>query len=207
MKKVGIIIVSAALILLGTYFLFGKKAIVKNTPLMNDRIVVFGDSLVEGVGATQDNDLASLLAKKLGRPVANFGKSGDTTRDALTRIDDALEEEAGTAIIILGGNDVLRKIPQEETFQNLEKIVSLFQEQGAAVVLVGVRSGLVGDGRGDDFENLAQKTQSFYVSDILQDVFARRQYMSDAVHPNDAGYALIEKRLSPLIAKLSDAKR
>jgi acyl-CoA thioesterase I len=202
MKKIAKIV--GVMILLGVsgYFLFQEKPAVKNTPPKNDKIVVFGDSLAQGVGATKGNDLASLIGKTTGKTMFNYGTSGDTTRDALEHIFAALGDDPGTAIIILGGNDVLKKIPQEETFQNLEKIIKLFQDNGAAVVLVGVRSGLVGDGRGDDYEALAQKTQSVYVSDILQDVFGKKQYMSDAIHPNDTGYALIEKRLSPNIKKL-----
>lgn len=192
----------AVLALAGWYFFFTKKMDIKNMPPKNETIVVFGDSLAEGVGATEGNDLASLIAKTMGKTVINHGKSGDTTRDALGRVSQVLEEDPGVILMILGGNDVLKKIPKEETFQNLEKMIRFFQDNGSVVILVGVRSGVVGDGRGDDYQALAQKTGSIYVSDILRDVFGKRQYMSDTVHPNDAGYAMIEKRLSPIVMKL-----
>jgi lysophospholipase L1-like esterase len=194
------IIMAIILGLFGAGFrLFWPAEKIKNAPVKDRGIIVFGDSLAEGVGATEGNDLPSLLGRDLDRPVWNFGRSGDTTRDALERLDEAQPDGAGLVVIILGGNDVLKKIPQEETFQNLEKIIDHFQSQGEAVILVGVRSGLVGDGRGADFAALAEKKEAFYVSDILQDVFGKREYMSDAVHPNDAGYALIGKRLAEKI--------
>jgi lysophospholipase L1-like esterase len=69
-------------------------------------------------------------------------------------------------------------------------------------VLVGVRSGVVGDGRGEDYEALARETGSLYISDILQDVFGKREYMADTVHPNDAGYEMIAERIAPIIKQL-----
>lgn len=184
------------------YFFFFHKGAITNVPPKNEKVVVFGDSLVEGVGASEGNDLASAMVRTTGKTVVNFGKSGDTTRDALERMTDVVTEDPGVVVIILGGNDVLQKIPKDETFHNLEKMIDLFQDNGSVVVLVGVRSGVVGDGRGDDYEALANKTRSVYISDILKDVFGKRQYMSDAVHPNDAGYAVIEQRLSPVVLDL-----
>jgi lysophospholipase L1-like esterase len=164
--------------------------------------VFFGDSLVERVGATEDNDLPRLIDRAIDQSVFNHGKSGDTTRDALTRVDAVIAQDPGVVVIVLGGNDVLQKIPKDETFDNLETMVDLFHDNGSVVVIVGVRSGVVGDGRGDEYEAVAHKTGSVYVSDILSDVFGKRQYMTDAVHPNDAGYAMIAERLIPIIADL-----
>jgi lysophospholipase L1-like esterase len=202
MKK--ILILSATLVLFAVvlYFIFPKKVTTKNLPAKNNTLLIFGDSLAQGIGSTENNDLASLLSKDLSEVVINYGKSGDTTRDALERINEASEENAGIVMIILGGNDVLKKIPQEETFQNLEIIITHFQNKGSAIILVGVRSGLMGDGRGSDYSKLAKKTGSLYISDILKNVFGNTSYMSDAVHPNNAGYLLIEKRILPYIKEI-----
>lgn len=202
MKKILIFIIIISLAWIVGYLIFNRKKEIRNVPPKNGTIIIFGDSLAEGVGATAGNDLASWLQKKLGKTVINQGRAGDTTRDALGHLGEASRENPGTVIVILGGNDVLKKIPKDETFRNLEKIVTFFQDQGAAVVLVGVRSGLIGDGRGEDFETVAEKTSALYLSDILQDVFADQRFMSDPIHPNDAGYALIGERLSPVIADL-----
>ena len=202
MKKYIVIVIVITLIIFVGYFFFFHKGVIKNIPPKNEKVVVFGDSLVEGVGATEGQDFVSVMAHTTGKVVSNLGKSGDTTRDAMGRAADVVTENPGVVVIVLGGNDVLQKIPKEETFRNLEKMIDLFQNNGSVVVLVGVRSGVVGDGRGEDYEVLAQKTGSVYVSDILKDVFGKRQYMSDTVHPNDAGYAVIEQRLSPIVRDL-----
>ncbi len=200
--KRGVIIGTILLILIGGYFIFVKNEKIVNMPPKNEKIIVFGDSLVEGVGATTGYDLVSLIEQRTGRETINYGKSGNTTRDALERVDHAMAEKAGVVMIILGGNDVLKKIPKEETFQNLEHMIDSFQKNGSVVVLVGIRSGVVGDGRGDDYRDLAKRKGAVYVSDILQDVFGQREYMFDAVHPNNAGYAIIADRLVPIIADL-----
>lgn len=199
MKKAVIILMAAFLFGITIYFVFKKEQDIKNVPLKNDTILIFGDSLAEGYGSTEGNDLASRLEKRLGRPVLNYGKSGSTTREAMGRLSEISQEDPGLAIIILGGNDVLKRIPKEETFNNLEKIIIFFQDKGAAVALVGIRSGLFGNGYGNYFSSLAEKTDSLYAPDILEDIFSDPRYMSDPIHPNDAGYALIEERFYKII--------
>lgn len=68
-------------------------------------------------------------------------------------------------------------------------------------MVLGVRSGLIGGGADKEFEALAQKTGSVYVSDVLSGVFAHADLMSDTIHPNTAGYGQIAGRLAPILAK------
>lgn len=175
---------------------------IKNYPsTKSGPVLMFGDSLVEGVGATAGNTLPEQLGKSIGISILNYGVSGDTTRDGLARLGPALKENPKVAIILLGGNDFLKKIPREETFQNLEKIVVAFQAQGSITVVVGVRSGIVSGGADEEYEALAKKTGSIYVSDVLSGVFAHSDLMSDTLHPNDRGYQQIAERLTPLLSK------
>jgi len=202
MKKAVTFSIIISIVAMTVYFFLNRDIKIKNMPPKNDKIIIFGDSLAEGVGSSQGNDLASRLEKNLGKKVFNYGKSGDTTRDALERVTEVSVENAGIVVVILGGNDVLQKIPKEETFVNLENIIKTIQNTGAIVVVVGVRSGLIGDGRGDEYEMISKKTGSLYISDILKDIFGDTRYMSDAIHPNNAGYEIIEKRFSPILKKL-----
>lgn len=182
------------------YFTQGWE--IKNHPsTVSGPVIMFGDSLVEGVGATAGNTLPEQLGKKLGINIVNYGVSGDTTRDGLARLNEALLTNPKVAIVLLGGNDFLKKIPRDETFQNLEKIVTAFQAQGAVTVVVGVRSGIVGGGADEAYETLAQRTGSVYISDVLSGVFAHSDLMSDAIHPNDRGYEKIAERLAPILRK------
>lgn len=170
-------------------------------------VIMFGDSLVEGVGATALETLPEQLGRQTGISIINLGVSGDTTRDGLLRVEAAAALRPRIAIVLLGGNDFLKKIPRAETFQNLEKIVRTFQAEGAVVMLLGVRSGIVGGGADEEYEALAQKTGSVYVSDVLSGVFGHPDLMSDALHPNDRGYAVIAKRLAPLVGRYVGEKK
>ncbi|MBP6929706.1 MAG: arylesterase, partial [Candidatus Moranbacteria bacterium] len=110
-------------------------------------------------------------------------------------------EKPKMAIILLGGNDFLKKIPREETFVNLEKIVSAFQGQGAITVVLGVRSGIISGGADAEYEALAKRTGSVYMSDVLAGLFGRSELMSDALHPNDQGYTKIAERLVTVLSE------
>ena len=185
------------------WYFSSRDTVVKNYPSTHSGpVLLFGDSLAQGEGAIAGNDLASQLGKLAGVPILNYGASGDTTRDGLVRLPQALAEDPKVALVLLGGNDFLKKIPREETFQNLEKIVSAFQTQGAIVMVLGVRSGIIGGGADDEFEALAERTGSAYMSDVLSGVFAHPDLMSDAIHPNDKGYSVIADRIAPQLMKL-----
>ncbi len=90
-------------------------ASVTNYPNDNEGpVIAFGDSLTEGVGAPAGQGYVDELEERLGIGVVNAGVSGDTTRDALARLeDDILSEDPSTVIVFLGGNDILRHIFEE----------------------------------------------------------------------------------------------
>jgi acyl-CoA thioesterase-1 len=202
--KISYILFGGLMLVIGglLFWYFSRDWEIKNYPSSKSGpVLMFGDSLVEGVGATAGNTLPDQLGKSIGISILNYGVSGDTTRDGLARLSPALKENPKVAIILLGGNDFLKKIPREETFQNLEKIVVAFQAQGSITVVVGVRSGIVSGGADEEYEALAERTGSIYVSDVLSGVFAHSDLMSDALHPNDRGYQQIAERLTPLLSK------
>lgn len=193
------------LLILGlSWYFWSDDRTLKNVPLRpNGPIVFFGDSLVEGVGATAGHDLPALLSEGLGEPVLNYGIAGNTTRLGKARAGAMVgETHPRLVLLLLGGNDFIQKVPRDETFANLEQIITSFQSDGAAVMLIVVRSGLIGGGADEAYEALAEKTESLYVEDVLQGVFGDSALMSDAIHPNDRGYEKIAGRLLPLIRKL-----
>lgn len=176
---------------------------VKNVPIVQTGpIVFFGDSLVEGVGASPGKDMPSLLSVSLEEPVLNYGVAGDTTRLALLRLDAVLETKPRLVLVLLGGNDFLRQIERSETADNLERIIAQLQKEGAAVLLLGVRSGIVSGGSDALYETVAKDTEAAYERDVLKGIFGNPSLMSDAIHPNDRGYAKIVERLLPTLQKL-----
>ena len=176
---------------------------VANRDSTGTAIICFGDSLTEGAGATAGHDYPSLLTKALGRDVINAGVSGNTTRDALQRLDrDVLARDPKLVIVEFGGNDFLQHLPLEETFTNLELLVQRIQAQGAMVVLVGVSPGLLGDATRNDYQRIARAHRAVFVPDILGGIMTNPQFKSDELHPNDLGYERIAQRLAKAVAPL-----
>lgn len=168
---------------------------IQNLPMPNETVVAFGDSLVFGVGSTKENDFVSQLGTRLGADILNLGVPGDTTKDGLDRIDEVLALNPGMVIVLLGGNDALRKIPREDTRKNISEIVVRLQEVGSVVVLVGVRGGLFGDPFDEMYEELARFYGAVLVPDILDGILLNPELTADQIHPNDAGYTIVSDRI------------
>lgn len=172
-------------------------------PRAGTNIIAFGDSLVEGVGASTENNFVSVLSYRTGLPIINAGKSGDTTSLAKVRLErDVLSKDPKVVILLLGGNDALRGVPPEETFSNLSFIIDRIHEKGAGVLLVGVRGGILNDRYQQEFQKLASEKKVSYVSDVLRGILGRSDAMSDAIHPNDIGYAMMADRLEGSLRKM-----
>lgn len=202
MKK--IVIFGAVLAVVVTVFLLfsSNSGVVKNYPSSGTNIVAFGDSLVSGVGATEGNDFVSVLSNKIGKPIINLGRSGDTTAMAMTRLDEVLGSNPKIVLLLLGGNDYLRRIPKEETFSNLGVMIEAIQNQGAVVVVLGVRGGVLSDNYEEDFESLSSKYNAAYVPNVLDGLIGHSNLMYDSIHPNDAGYQIISDKIFPVIEGL-----
>lgn len=176
---------------------------IANQNSKGEAIICFGNSLTEGVGADPGGDFPSLLAKKVKYPVINAGKKGETTRDALRRLNqDVLAKNPKLVIVEFGSNDFLQKIPQEETFKNLDDIVAALTHGGAMVVLVEVRIGLFFDEYYSGFKMIARRRGALLVTNILSGIFNNPNLKSDNLHPNAQGYSLIAERLYRAIAPL-----
>ncbi len=184
------------------YFVFHSDGKITNYPPKNEKVVAFGDSLIVGVGSTAGNDFVSVLGRKLNIEIMNKGKSGDTTEAGLARIDEVLAEEPGVIILLLGGNDALRRIPKKETFENLSIVIERFQSAGAVVVLLGVRGGILSDGYEGDYYKLSKKYHTAYVSNILDGLIGNTKYMYDGIHPNDVGYYIVADRVAKVLQKV-----
>lgn len=169
-------------------------------PTAGRTVVAFGDSLVEGVGATPGRDFVSLLEARTGVPIVNAGRRGDTTADALARLErDVLSRDPRVVIVLLGGNDFLGRVPRDRTFAQLSQIVERIRARGAAVILAAVRLGLVVDGYNDGYDEIARRTTSVLVPDVLDGILGRADMTVDQIHPNDRGYALVADRLEPAL--------
>lgn len=181
--------------------IFFKPSKITNYPSFGKTIVAFGDSLVAGKGASQDCDFVTLVSEEVGEPIINLGVPGNTTYDGLKRLHLVLEKKPKVVLVLLGGNDYFHEIPQEETFKNIDTIVTKIQEKGAVVVLLGIQGGILTDPYDKDFRNIARKRGTLYVSNVLDGLIGNEDFMSDQVHPNDRGYRMVANKVYPVLQK------
>jgi acyl-CoA thioesterase-1 len=193
--------IAAAVACFLVYHLFFSSWDVLNTPPKNGVTVAFGDSLVAGFGSERGGGFVPFLEELTGGEIINLGISGNTTADGVRRIPLVLKEDPGTVIVLLGGNDALRRISRETTRQNLEVILTAFQEEHMFVVLLGVRGGLLGDPYDEMYTDLARAYGAAYVPNVLSNIFADPELTFDTLHPNDAGYAIIAERVYAEMSK------
>lgn len=203
MNRRNLILVGAVVLVAAGFLLVRQKSWdVANYPSRGTEIVAFGDSLVSGVGSESGGGFVTMLSKEIGMPIANLGRSGDTTADGLARIDEVLARDPKVVMVLLGGNDFLRGVPKEQTFANIDEIARLIEEKGAIVLLLGIQGGIFSDDYENRFEAVAKRRRTAYVSNVLDDVVFDRSLMSDSIHPNDKGYRIIADRILPELRKL-----
>ncbi len=193
----GVVILASVLLV---WFFWPQKP-PTNYPSQGTDIIAFGDSLVYGTGGS-GGGFVSILSRDLGVPIVNLGVPGDTTADGLIRIDELDEYKPKVVILLLGGNDYLKKVPPEQTFANLGKIIEDIHSRGAVVLLLGVRGGILRDNFASQYKALAKKYNTAFVFDVLDELIGLREYMADSVHPNDKGYQHIAGRVEPVLSGL-----
>lgn len=195
----GALIGAAFIILVVVLFIFVRKTpeqvLVKDGP-----IVIVGDSLVAGVGASKDADIVSVLSERLGEKVINAGISGDTTEGVLERLDrDVLVHNPRIVVVIIGGNDFLRRVSKEKTLGNVESILEKIKSTGAITILVGIDTLVYNS----SYRSIASTYNIPFISNLLGSVRKDSALMSDTIHPNDKGYLIfadeIEKELRGIL--------
>ncbi len=198
-----IVLAAVVLVLLGlSLYFYSKKSVKGDKAIAGSNIIVFGDSLVTGQGSSPGNDFVSVLSRGVNANIVNEGLNGDTTATALTRLDGAvLQNNPKIVIVVLGGNDYLRRVPLNETIKNLEIIVEKIKAKGAAVVLVGFNPPF-SNKYNSAYKVLAKEKKVWYVPKVLSGIIGDDTLMSDSIHPNDKGYAIIAERILPVLKEV-----
>ncbi len=168
------------------------------------RLLILGDSLTAGYGIPKAAAYPALLQAKidqakLGWIVANGGRSGDTTRDGLTRLGWLLKKPADILMIALGGNDGLRGVAPNAMKQNLTKIIAEARKKspGIRIVIAGMQ---MPDNFGKDFQQkfqlvygeLAKQEKATLIPFLLEGMAGDARYnLDDQIHPNEEGHKII----------------
>ena len=177
----------------------GRSWPITNAAPSGSNVIAFGDSLTQGYRLDPGQGWPEQLAAIIGRPILNRGVSGDTTGDALARLErDVLVEDPRIVLVCLGGNDMLRRMPADQQFENLRAIVRRIQEKGALVVLIGTEGYKIMSNvdYGARYEALAKETGAVYVPDLMDGVLGDPTLMLDQIHPNAKGYEKIARRIA-----------
>ena len=177
------------------------------------KVLALGDSLTAPHGVKPGEDWPTLLAQKTGWAVINAGISGNTSAQALDRLPGLLDEHQPQLVLVsLGGNDMLRKLPQEQTVTNLGRMLDLARASGAKTVLLATpKPSLAGAvfnnlAPADFYADVAKDKKVPLIKDALPEVLSDTALKSDQLHPNAAGHAQIGELIYAELKRIGFAR-
>jgi acyl-CoA thioesterase-1 len=173
-------------------------------------IVAFGDSLTSGPGLSAGQTYPALLQQRVSAEghryrVVNAGVTGDTTGEALARINGALVPETRIMILALGINDGLRGVPIATVERNLATMIERAQSRNIAVLLCGMEAPPVGGfGYSVDFHRVYTRLADRYRLPMVPFFLLRvvgdpDLNLDDRFHPNAAGHRIIAETIWPYL--------
>jgi len=192
-----------------------------DVPDVSTTLVCLGDSLTAGYGATTpgyddaSRSYPAFLQNKVTIPVINAGKSGNTTAQALARVDkDVLSHNPQIVIIILGANDVFQFVSPTTTKANLQQIINkinngsrqiylakFYTEEIARQMVNSLYPGLLDsetlqnliESYDDMFDTLTAPSNVTLIENFWEGVW--EVHMSDNVHPDAEGYEIMSNNI------------
>lgn len=171
-------------------------------------VLVVGDSLVAGTGATREQSWPAVLQARSGWNVVNAGVPGHTSADARSRLDGLLDQHRPDAVIIaIGGNDFLRKVALDTTRANIEAMVAQSKAVAGHVAIVAIPAPSVGAslfGALADhrvFGEIAQAHAVALVPDAVSRTLSREDYRADRIHANASGYAFLAEQVAEALSE------
>ena len=190
-------------------------------------LVLFGDSLTYGYGVFKKDNIASLIQNRFKKlSVINSGVNGDTTREALKRLNrDVISFSPVIATILFGSND---SAPSENAYRtiyefnkNMRAIIDTIKtsKKGTEIILItpppvddGVFMPSTTNARLAPYcaaiREIAQR-QGLFLCDLNKE-FPRMSggniepyIQEDGCHLTEKGYMAFYNCLEPLIAEIT----
>lgn len=172
-------------------------------------VLALGDSLTAGYGLDPAQAWPALLAEKTGWRIVNGGVSGDKASDALARLPALLDEHAPKLVLVaLGGNDMLRRLPEEQTRASLARILELVRGHNAQPVLLATPkpsvAGVVFQSLSppDFYAEVARERKVPLIADAIAEVLSDPGLKLDQLHPNAEGHKVLAGKLFDALRKL-----
>lgn len=161
--------------------------------LADSTIVAFGDSLTYGYGADPQSAYPSVLATLTGLKVINKGVNGNTSADALARVDEIITLDPDLVLLGVGGNDVLRRVQSDMTTSNITATIRQLKTANINVILIAEPyfSASALFGRASDnpiYQQIAASENIPLYSKRWSEVISDESLKSDQIHANAAGY-------------------
>jgi lysophospholipase L1-like esterase len=163
------------------------------------RFVVIGDSISEGYDATNyANGYVRVVQSNFTQVVCNESSSWNSTSNSVSILPEILAHQPGTAILMIGGNDLLYGYSTTQWQSNYSNLVAQLQANG-----VKVKHCLPTPRTPTDLRPLKSWISATYPAQDIIDTWtslvtknyqlksAYDNYDHDGVHPNDAGHLLI----------------
>jgi acyl-CoA thioesterase-1 len=183
-------------------------AVVRPAFAAGKRVLVFGDSLVAGLGLSDADGFVAQMQAALDKAgvavnLVNGGVSGDTTATALARLDWALGDRPDGVLLEVGANDMLQGIDVQTISANLKAILGKLAAAGLPVFMAGMRAN---PGLGPDYvtsfeamypafaQQYGATLYPFFLEGVALDP---KLNQADTVHPNREGVAVIVKNMLP----------
>jgi acyl-CoA thioesterase-1 len=166
-------------------------------------IVAFGDSITAGYGLNPEESYPAQLQEQLKNEgyeeweIINNGISGDTTAGGLSRVEWVMGQNPDIVILTLGGNDALRGIDPESSYNNLSQTIEAIQAQGSIIVLGGMQAPRnLGSDYVEAFGNIYPRLASKYKVDLIPFVLEGIAgdpdlNLPDGIHPTSEGYSIM----------------
>lgn len=185
------------------------------------RVLAFGDSLLAGYGLKDGEGYparleAALRARGINARIIDAAVSGDTSQAGAQRLAFALDAQPSPpdlAVVSLGGNDMLRGLPPEETRKSLDVILAEFDKRGIKVVLLGM---LAAPNLGADYAQrfnpiypaLAKAHGDTLVPFFMQPLLENPDLIqADRVHPTAQGVEAMVKSTVDMVANAIQEKK
>jgi len=191
------------------------------------KIVCFGNSLTEGYGAgtgespiDKNKSYPHYLAEKVNIPVINLGVTGETTADAVKRVDKVLSHDPTVVFIEFGANDLIHQVFRNEidpnfidnAKKNFETILNKLVDGNRKIYLIKfyneeVAREMITENLGEEYMYIYDKYETMFsslkdeykevslIENMWDGIWGNSALMYDdyfyEIHPNAAGYKIM----------------
>lgn len=176
-------------------------------------LVCFGDSITAGYGLDASQSYPSALERLLTARgyhyrVLNQGVSGNTTKDAVARVNSVVALHPDVVLVEFGGNDGLRGMSMEITRKNMDTVLNALAAAHIRVLLVGIT---LPPNYGADyvksfdavFRDAAEKHHLPLMPMLYDGIYTvPGTIQADGIHPTVKGSQMIAEHLLPHLVPL-----